>query len=54
MMEGDYYLSGIDRMHERPIKDLVDSLEQMGAVNLIDPLTCDEAFKIFSFIASSF
>lgn len=32
MMEGDYYLSGIDRMHERPIKDLVDSLEQMGAV----------------------
>ncbi len=32
MMEGDYYLSGIDRMHERPIKDLVDSLEQVGAV----------------------
>ena len=30
MMKGDYYLSGIDRMHERPIKDLVDSLLQMG------------------------
>ena len=29
MMRGDYYLSGIERMHERPIKDLVDALEQM-------------------------
>jgi len=31
MMKGDYYLSGIERMHERPIKDLVDALEQMGS-----------------------
>jgi len=31
MMKGDYHLSGIDRMHERPIKDLVDSLLQMGS-----------------------
>jgi 3-phosphoshikimate 1-carboxyvinyltransferase len=31
MMRGNYYLSGIDRMHERPIKDLVDALEQMGS-----------------------
>ena len=31
MMEGDYYLSGIERMHERPIKDLVDALGQMGS-----------------------
>ena len=31
MMGGDYYLSGIERMHERPIKDLVDALEQMGS-----------------------
>ena len=30
MMRGNYYLSGIERMHERPIKDLVDALEQMG------------------------
>jgi len=30
MMKGNYYLSGIERMHERPIKDLVDALEQMG------------------------
>ncbi len=30
-MGGDYYLSGIERMHERPIKDLVDALEQMGS-----------------------
>ena len=31
MMGGDYYLSGIERMHERPIKDLIDALEQMGS-----------------------
>ena len=31
MMRGDYYLSGIERMHERPIKDLVDALEQIGS-----------------------
>ena len=31
MMRGNYYLSGIQRMHERPIKDLVDALEQMGS-----------------------
>ena len=31
MMRGNYNLSGIERMHERPIKDLVDALEQMGS-----------------------
>jgi len=31
MMKGDYYLSGIERMHERPIKDLINALEQMGS-----------------------
>ncbi|MDG2252276.1 MAG: 3-phosphoshikimate 1-carboxyvinyltransferase [Methylophilaceae bacterium] len=31
MMGGDYEISGIDRMHERPIKDLVNGLEQIGA-----------------------
>ena len=31
MMRGDYYLSGIERMHERPIKDLVNALKQMGS-----------------------
>jgi len=31
MMRGSYNLSGIERMHERPIKDLVDALEQMGS-----------------------
>lgn len=31
IMGGEYYLEGIDRMHERPIKDLVDSLTQIGA-----------------------
>ncbi len=31
MMGGDYEISGIDRMHERPIKDLINALEQIGA-----------------------
>ncbi len=31
MMEGNYEMSGIPRMHERPIKDLVNALEQIGA-----------------------
>lgn len=28
---GDYQLSGVARMHERPIRDLVDALRQLGA-----------------------
>lgn len=28
---GDYRLSGVPRMHERPIRDLVDALAQIGA-----------------------
>lgn len=28
---GDYHLSGVERMHERPIGDLVDGLRQIGA-----------------------
>ena len=28
---GDYHLSGVARMHERPIGDLVDALRQLGA-----------------------
>jgi 3-phosphoshikimate 1-carboxyvinyltransferase len=28
---GEYKLSGLPRMHERPIKDLVDALSQLGA-----------------------
>ena len=28
---GDYRLSGVARMHERPIGDLVDALRQLGA-----------------------
>lgn len=31
MMEGHYKLTGVDRMHERPIKDLVEALKQLGA-----------------------
>ncbi|MDX8386799.1 MAG: bifunctional 3-phosphoshikimate 1-carboxyvinyltransferase/cytidylate kinase [Gallionella sp.] len=31
LMGGDYELSGVERMHERPIGDLVDALRQLGA-----------------------
>ena len=31
LSEGDFTLSGIARMHERPIGDLVDALRQAGA-----------------------
>jgi len=31
LMGGDYEVSGIARMHERPIRDLIDALEQIGA-----------------------
>ncbi|WP_072294791.1 3-phosphoshikimate 1-carboxyvinyltransferase [Nitrosovibrio sp. Nv17] len=31
MAQGHYRLSGVPRMHERPIGDLVDALRQMGA-----------------------
>ncbi|HUH60833.1 MAG TPA: 3-phosphoshikimate 1-carboxyvinyltransferase [Candidimonas sp.] len=31
LMGGDYRLSGVPRMHERPIGDLVDALAQLGA-----------------------
>tara|TARA_B100000795_G_C22795541_1_gene439159 strand:+ start:1213 stop:2493 length:1281 start_codon:yes stop_codon:yes gene_type:complete len=37
IMGGKYYLKGISRMHERPIKDLVDALTQIGAkIDYID------------------
>ena len=29
--EGTYQLRGVARMHERPIRDLVDALKQLGA-----------------------
>jgi len=31
MQGGNYRLSGVPRMHERPIRDLVDGLQQVGA-----------------------
>ncbi|MGQ5521857.1 3-phosphoshikimate 1-carboxyvinyltransferase [Chitinimonas sp. PSY-7] len=31
LMEGDYTLKGVARMHERPIGDLVDALRKLGA-----------------------
>ena len=31
LMQGHYQLSGVSRMHERPIADLVDALRQIGA-----------------------
>jgi len=32
MAGGDYRLDGVQRMHERPIRDLVDALRQIGAL----------------------
>ena len=31
LSHGDYQLSGVSRMHERPIGDLIDALRQLGA-----------------------
>src|SRR5438045_4976468 len=31
LSEGEYYVSGVPRMHERPIGDLVDALRAIGA-----------------------
>ncbi len=31
LCQGEYHLSGVPRMHERPIGDLVDGLRQLGA-----------------------
>src|SRR5262245_50022345 len=31
VLGGDYRLAGVARMHERPIRDLVDALRQIGA-----------------------
>ncbi|MDP2962357.1 MAG: 3-phosphoshikimate 1-carboxyvinyltransferase [Sulfurimicrobium sp.] len=31
LCQGDYHLSGVPRMHERPIGDLIDGLRQLGA-----------------------
>lgn len=31
LMRGHYYLTGVPRMHERPVGDLVDALRQIGA-----------------------
>ena len=30
-LDGEYFLDGIERMHERPIRDLIDSLRKLGA-----------------------
>lgn len=39
LIGGEYQLSGVPRMHERPIRDLVDALRQVGA--RIDYLQAD-------------
>ncbi|MBN3859821.1 3-phosphoshikimate 1-carboxyvinyltransferase [Neisseriaceae bacterium PsAf] len=31
LQDGHYHMHGVPRMHERPIKDLVDSLQQIGS-----------------------
>ena len=67
LMRGKYYLEGVKRMHERPIKDLVDALTQIGAkINYTNNLgypplkilpgniQCDENIKIKGNVSSQF
>jgi 3-phosphoshikimate 1-carboxyvinyltransferase len=67
LMRGEYYLEGVKRMHERPIKDLVDALTQIGAkINYTNNLgypplkilpgniQCDENIKIKGNVSSQF
>jgi len=67
MMGGEYHLKGVKRMHERPIKDLVDALTQIGAkINYTDnpgypPLQispgnieCDKNIKIKGNVSSQY
>ena len=67
IMGGKYYLKGISRMHERPIKDLVDALKQIGAkIDYKDKLgypplristgniQCDKNIKIKGNVSSQF
>ena len=67
MMSGKYHLKGVKRMHERPIKDLVDALTQIGAkINYtgnsgypplqISPgnIKCDKNIKIKGNISSQY
>ena len=64
---GEYHLKGIKRMHERPIKDLVDALKQIGAkIDYKDKLgypplristgniQCDKNIKIKGNVSSQF
>jgi len=64
---GEYHLKGIKRMHERPIKDLVDALTQIGAkIDYKDKLgyppliissgniQCDKNIKIKGNVSSQF
>src|SRR5690606_10587935 len=64
----DYLLSGVPRMHERPIGDLVDALRQIGAVidysgeegfpplkiSPADTINTDQPIKIRGDVSSQF
>ena len=67
MMSGKYHLTGVKRMHERPIKDLVDALAQIGAkINYTNNLgypplkispgniKCDKNIKIKGDVSSQY
>lgn len=67
LMGGDYHLSGVARMHERPIGDLVSALQQMGCqvdygVNHGYPplhirpakLECSQAIQVSGAVSSQF
>ena len=67
IMGGEYILKGINRMHERPIKDLVDSLIKIGAeIDYIEnpgypplkispgSIICDKNIKIKGNVSSQY
>jgi len=67
IMGGEYILKGINRMHERPIKDLVDSLTKIGAeIDYIEnpgypplkispgSIICDKNIKIKGNVSSQY
>ena len=66
VMDGHYSLSGVPRMHERPIGDLVDGLREMGArinyleksgyppIEILPPETLSDRIRVQGSVSSQF
>jgi 3-phosphoshikimate 1-carboxyvinyltransferase len=66
MMGGHYTLSGVPRMHERPIGDLVEGLQEMGAqlnylenqgyppIEILSPHTLSDRVRVQGSVSSQF